>query len=169
MMSVDETIGLWNRLFKVCWITCTGYSWFSSFIQYVWFEFQIEIRELKDRLAVEKASWEENYMKKQETWMLQKERELKDQVRRDRDKEIELVISRLEEDATASREETEKAAEHKIRFVLSFVVSFHMNYYAMGIPYNIEEEVQITFKNYMYIISISVVLYDSFVASYSSC
>lgn len=75
----------------------------------------IEIRELKDRLAVEKASWEENYMKKQETWMLQKERELKDQVRRDRDKEIELVISRLEEDATASREETEKAAEHKIR------------------------------------------------------
>lgn len=66
--------------------------------------------------------------------MLQKERELKDQVRRDRDKEIELVISRLEEDATASREETEKAAEHKIRFVLSFVVSFHMNYYAMGIP-----------------------------------
>lgn len=91
---------------------------FSNFIHYVWFKFQIEIRELKDRLAVEKASWEENYMKKQETWMLQKERELKDQVRRDRDKEIELVISRLEEDATASREETEKAAEHKIRFVL---------------------------------------------------
>lgn len=105
---------------------------FSNFIHYVWFKFQIEIRELKDRLAVEKASWEENYMKKQETWMLQKERELKDQVRRDRDKEIELVISRLEEDATASREETEKAAEHKIRFVLC--VSFHMNYYAMGVP-----------------------------------
>ncbi|XP_061197331.1 centrosomal protein of 131 kDa-like [Saccostrea echinata] len=74
-----------------------------------------EIRELKERLAVEKASWEENYMKKQETWMLQKERELKDQVRRDRDKEIEFVISRLEEDATASREETEKAADNKIR------------------------------------------------------
>ena len=69
---------------------------------------------------MEKASWEENYMKKQETWMLQKERELKDQVRRDRDKEIELVISRLEEDATASREETEKAAEHKIRSVQEF-------------------------------------------------
>lgn len=101
---------------------------------HVCIEFQIEIRELKERLAVEKASWEENYMKKQETWMLQKERELKDQVRRDRDKEIELVISRLEEDASASREETEKAAEHRIRFVLCVSFYMYMNYFAKGIP-----------------------------------
>lgn len=105
---------------------------FQILLSMLCIEFQIEIRELKERLAVEKASWEENYMKKQETWMLQKERELKDQVRRDRDKEIELVISRLEEDASASREETEKAAEHRIRFVLC--VSFYMNYFAKGIP-----------------------------------
>ncbi|KAJ8318528.1 hypothetical protein KUTeg_003619 [Tegillarca granosa] len=74
-----------------------------------------EITDLKEKLAVEKESWEENYIKKKETWMLQKERELKEQVRKDRDKEIELVITRLEEDATASREEAERAAENKIK------------------------------------------------------
>ncbi|KAK3090467.1 hypothetical protein FSP39_012118 [Pinctada imbricata] len=75
----------------------------------------IEIREMRERLKVEKESWEENFMKKQETWMSQKERELKDQVRRDRDKEIELVITRLEEDATRTREENERTLENKLR------------------------------------------------------
>lgn len=63
--------------------------------------------------------------------MLQKERELKDQVRRDRDKEIELVISRFEEDVIVSREEIEKVVEYRIRFVLC--VSFYMNYFVKGI------------------------------------
>ncbi|XP_071105625.1 centrosomal protein of 131 kDa-like [Haliotis cracherodii] len=75
----------------------------------------IEVRELNERLRVEKEAWEENYMKKQETWLTQKERELKSHVRRDRDKEIELVIQRLEEDATRSRDECERAAENRIK------------------------------------------------------
>ncbi|XP_067670950.1 centrosomal protein of 131 kDa-like [Haliotis asinina] len=75
----------------------------------------IEVRELNERLRVEKEAWEENYMKKQETWLAQKERELKSHVRRDRDKEIEMVIQRLEEDATRSREECERAAENRIK------------------------------------------------------
>ncbi|KAK6170509.1 hypothetical protein SNE40_018889 [Patella caerulea] len=74
-----------------------------------------EIQDLQERLKLEKEAWEENYMKKQETWLMQKERELKDNVRRDRDKEIELVISRLEEDATSSREECERTAENRIK------------------------------------------------------
>ena len=48
---------------------------------------------------------------------MQKERELKEQVRKERDKEIELVIARLEEDSCVSREENEKALETKIRSV----------------------------------------------------
>ncbi|XP_076449494.1 centrosomal protein of 131 kDa-like isoform X2 [Babylonia areolata] len=74
-----------------------------------------EVRELQERLELEKEAWEENYKKKHDTWLMQKERELKDQVRKERDKEIELVIARLEEDSCAAREENEKVTETKLR------------------------------------------------------
>ncbi|XP_030840141.1 centrosomal protein of 131 kDa isoform X2 [Strongylocentrotus purpuratus] len=74
-----------------------------------------EVKDLEERLRIEKQAWEENYMKKQETWLLSKERELKEQVRRDRDKEIEMVITRLEDDAQSSRDELERAAENRIK------------------------------------------------------
>ena len=64
---------------------------------------------------MEKQAWEENYMKKQETYLMQKERELKEQVRKDRDKEIEMVIGRLEEDTQATRDECERVAENRIK------------------------------------------------------
>ncbi|XP_013385942.1 centrosomal protein of 131 kDa-like [Lingula anatina] len=76
---------------------------------------EAEIRDMKEKVKLEKDAWEENYKKKQETWLIQKERELKEQVRRERDKEIELVIQRLEEDASSSREECERAAENRIK------------------------------------------------------
>ena len=76
---------------------------------------QTEVRQLKEQLAVEKQAWEENYMKKQETYLMQKERELKEQVRKDRDKEIEMVIGRLEEDTQATRDECERVAENRIK------------------------------------------------------
>lgn len=49
----------------------------------------------------------------QEAWLLNRERELREEVRRDRDKEIELVIHRLEADMTHAREESERAAESR--------------------------------------------------------
>ena len=45
---------------------------------------------------------------------MQKERELREQVKKDRDKEIELVIGRLEEDTQSTRDEAERAAENRI-------------------------------------------------------
>ncbi|KAG8507520.1 Centrosomal protein of 131 kDa [Galemys pyrenaicus] len=51
----------------------------------------------------------------QEAWLLARERELKEEMRRDRDKEIELVIHRLEADTTLAREESERAAESRIK------------------------------------------------------
>ncbi|KAH9513151.1 hypothetical protein Btru_036007 [Bulinus truncatus] len=74
-----------------------------------------EIKMLQEKLKLEKESWEENYMKKHETWLIQKERELRDQIKKERDKEIELVIERLEEDASTTREENERSTEQKIR------------------------------------------------------
>lgn len=49
----------------------------------------------------------------QEAWLLSRERELKEEIRRGRDKEIELVIHRLEADMTLAREESERAAESR--------------------------------------------------------
>jgi 5-azacytidine-induced protein 1 len=46
---------------------------------------------MREKLRLEKESWEQNFLKKQETWVVQKERELKEQVKRERDKEIEMV------------------------------------------------------------------------------
>lgn len=39
------------------------------------------------------------------------------QIKKERDKEIELVIERLEEDASTTREENERTTEQKIRFL----------------------------------------------------
>ena len=40
---------------------------------------------------------------------------MKEKVRRDRDREIEDVIARLEEDVTTAKEETERAAESRLK------------------------------------------------------
>eukprot|EP00794_Sanderia_malayensis_P008773 gene8773-9710_t len=75
----------------------------------------IEADSLKKQLELEKQQWIENYMKKQDTYLLSKERELKENVREARDKEIEMVISRLEQESTQARDETERAAENRIK------------------------------------------------------
>uniref|UniRef100_A0A673HXC9 Centrosomal protein 131 n=1 Tax=Sinocyclocheilus rhinocerous TaxID=307959 RepID=A0A673HXC9_9TELE len=53
----------------------------------------------------------------QEAWLLSRERELKEEVRRGRDKEIELAIQRLEEETRGAREECERAADNRIKRV----------------------------------------------------
>ncbi|XP_051968511.1 centrosomal protein of 131 kDa isoform X2 [Xyrauchen texanus] len=78
---------------------------------------QVEIKALKERLEIEKQTWEENYMKKEESWLLSRERELKDEVRRGRDKEIELAIQKLEEETRGAREESERSADSRIKRV----------------------------------------------------
>ena len=49
----------------------------------------------------------------QEAWLLSRERELREEVRKERDKEIELVIQRLEADMSSAKEECERAAENR--------------------------------------------------------
>ncbi|XP_074200044.1 centrosomal protein of 131 kDa isoform X6 [Camelus bactrianus] len=77
----------------------------------------MELKALKDQLEVEKQMWEANSTKKEEAWLLSRERELKEEVRRGRDEEIERVIRRLEADMTLAREESERAAESRIKRV----------------------------------------------------
>ena len=78
---------------------------------------QMELKALKDQLEVERQMWEANSAKKEEAWLLNRERELKEEIRRGRDKEIELVIHRLEADMTLAREESERAAESRVKRV----------------------------------------------------
>lgn len=70
-------------------------------------------------MDIEKQTWEENYRKKQENFLMQRERELKAGVKKDRNKEIELVIRQLEEDATSQQEDCERVAENRIKYVAS--------------------------------------------------
>lgn len=49
----------------------------------------------------------------QEAWLLTRERELREEVRKERDKEIELVIQRLEADMSSAKEECERATENR--------------------------------------------------------
>lgn len=53
-----------------------------------------------------------------ENWKIQRERELRDQIKRERDKEIEALIARLESESTTSREEIERTAENRVKLVL---------------------------------------------------
>ncbi|XP_030362283.1 centrosomal protein of 131 kDa isoform X3 [Strigops habroptila] len=76
---------------------------------------QAEVKVLKDRLEIEKQAWEASYVKKEEAWLLSRERELREEVKKERDKEIELVIRRLEADTSLAKEECERAAENRIK------------------------------------------------------
>ncbi|XP_078486535.1 centrosomal protein of 131 kDa isoform X2 [Ciona intestinalis] len=76
---------------------------------------QEEMNQLKEKMELEKQAWQENYMKKQESFILQKERELKESVRRDRDNEIDVAIQRLEDDMHHQREELEKTTDNRIK------------------------------------------------------
>ncbi|XP_030817816.1 centrosomal protein of 131 kDa isoform X9 [Camarhynchus parvulus] len=76
---------------------------------------QAELKVLKDQLELEKQAWEANYVKKEEAWLLSRERELREEMRKERDKEIELVIQRLEADTSLAKEECERAAESRIK------------------------------------------------------
>lgn len=49
----------------------------------------------------------------QEVWLLSRERELKEELRRERDKEIELAIWTLEEETSKEKEECERAADNR--------------------------------------------------------
>uniref|UniRef100_A0ABM5FN64 Centrosomal protein of 131 kDa isoform X10 n=1 Tax=Pogona vitticeps TaxID=103695 RepID=A0ABM5FN64_9SAUR len=78
---------------------------------------QAEMQALKERLEIEKQAWEANCLKKEEAWLLGRERELREEVRKERDKEIELVIQRLEADMSTTKEECERATENRVKRV----------------------------------------------------
>ncbi|XP_024091404.3 centrosomal protein of 131 kDa isoform X1 [Pongo abelii] len=76
---------------------------------------QMELNALKQQLELERQAWEAGHARKEEAWLLNREQELREEIRKGRDKEIELVIHRLEADVALAKEESEKAAESRIK------------------------------------------------------
>lgn len=76
-----------------------------------------EMEELKERLRLEKQTWEENAVKQQETMLGNRERELREQMKQERDREIEKIIARFETDTTITKEETERTADNRVKYV----------------------------------------------------
>ncbi|XP_066237600.1 centrosomal protein of 131 kDa isoform X2 [Saccopteryx leptura] len=78
---------------------------------------QMELQALKDQVQVERQMWETRCAKKEEAWLLNREQELREEIQRGRDKDIELIICQLEADMTLAREESERATESRIKHI----------------------------------------------------
>jgi len=76
---------------------------------------QNELKSLKEELELEKEAWILSYKKDQTKRISEWEMEIRNQCKRERDKEIEVVIERLESDATQSRAELEQAMDIRLR------------------------------------------------------
>ena len=77
--------------------------------------FQNEILQLREALKAEKENWMETYQQQQKQALTQTTNEIREQLKRERDREIEVVIERLENEATMSREEREKVSENRLK------------------------------------------------------
>ncbi|KAL0272688.1 UNVERIFIED_CONTAM: hypothetical protein PYX00_005560 [Menopon gallinae] len=76
---------------------------------------QNEIKSLRDTAEIEKEAWMNNYKKQQNAKFLEREAELHHQYKRERDKDIEMVIERLENEATQTQQELTQTAENKMK------------------------------------------------------
>nr|XP_057922883.1 centrosomal protein of 131 kDa isoform X2 [Doryrhamphus excisus] len=78
---------------------------------------QAEMKTLQEHFEQDKMNWEEAFRKKQEAGLLRREREIREELRRERDKEIELAIWTLEEETNKDKEESERVAENRVKRV----------------------------------------------------
>lgn len=66
-------------------------------------------------MEMETEAWKNNYRKQQTIQLIEKEAKLRDQFKKERDREIEEVIERLEAEATETRIQIEQATDNRIR------------------------------------------------------
>eukprot|EP00049_Salpingoeca_infusionum_P011209 m.192884 g.192884 ORF g.192884 m.192884 type:complete len:610 (+) comp14867_c1_seq4:177-2006(+) len=73
-----------------------------------------ELRLLRTQLQLEKSSWQEMFMRKQSLELTQRSAEMKEELRKQRDEELEGVIDRLERDTSEAQEKLESAYNEKV-------------------------------------------------------
>ncbi|XP_017776428.1 PREDICTED: centrosomal protein of 131 kDa [Nicrophorus vespilloides] len=74
-----------------------------------------EVKMLKETTEMEMETWRSNLRKQQECQIANREQSIRENCRRERDKEIEAVIERLEAEASDNRNQLEIATENRIR------------------------------------------------------
>lgn len=74
-----------------------------------------EMKILKETTELEMEAWKNNYKKQQIVQLAEKEAAIKAQCRKERDREIEEVIERLEIEASEAKKQMEESTENRVR------------------------------------------------------
>ncbi|CAH1110016.1 unnamed protein product [Psylliodes chrysocephalus] len=74
-----------------------------------------EIKLIKQSSQIEYETWQGNLKKQQAVQLAEKETEIREQLRKERDREIEMVIERLENEFNDNKVQLEKSTENRIR------------------------------------------------------
>lgn len=76
-----------------------------------------ELKNIKESLDLEFEVWKNNHKKQQTIKLSEMEAQMRDLCKKERDREIEMVIERLEQEAIETKAQTEQAAENRLRFI----------------------------------------------------
>lgn len=76
---------------------------------------------MKESAQIEFETWKNNLRKQQEKQVAERESAIREQCRKERDKEIEAVIERLENEATENKLQLEQTTENRIRWVAKYL------------------------------------------------
>lgn len=74
-----------------------------------------EVKLLKEKTELEMETWKTNYVKQQNVQLTEKEVQIREYYRKERDREIENVIERLENEACETKKQIEQTTENRIR------------------------------------------------------
>lgn len=74
-----------------------------------------EVKNVKESIELEYEVWKNNFKKQQAIKLADIESQLRDTCKKERDKDIEMVIDRLEQESIESKEQSEQAAENRLR------------------------------------------------------
>lgn len=81
-----------------------------------------ELKLFKESSQMEFESWRNNFKKQQEKCLAEKEIALREQCRKERDKEIEAVIERLENEASQNKLQQEQMTENRIKLEIFILI-----------------------------------------------
>ncbi|XP_074036118.1 uncharacterized protein isoform X3 [Leptinotarsa decemlineata] len=88
---------------------------FEDRIQVILRRHSNELRLLKESSQLEYETWQNNFKKQQALLLEEKEGAIREQCRKERDREIEAVIERLESEANDNKLQLEQSTENRIR------------------------------------------------------
>ena len=83
---------------------------------FIFFYHQEEIEKLKKEHVEEQQDWEKRFFKSHENRLLEKEKELKEKIRKERDRDIEKILIKLENEKEDELEKQKLFTEDQIRF-----------------------------------------------------